>query len=231
MSSSILKVESIRNLKSLLDSYENLLEEERLRSQVQALIPIYVYTGILGLGDSLFPQDIVASPWSRLLHYFLQNQNKVINQDELTIVAGDKRWENYVRDLTRKFGWPIINGITAQELIESGEPILEGTSIEEIRSDAYILLNDRQDRDAAFRWYIARRLRKKKKQPAKAIHKYFLESAGHSIFAEEIRFIANDNPYWAQIVWQLRRDHNLPIFTRATGGTDLRAGYYSLEGV
>jgi hypothetical protein len=155
-------VEAIRNLKSLLDSYENLLEEERLRSQVQALIPIYVYTGILGLGDSLFPQDIVASPWSRLLHYFLQNQNKVINQDELTIVAGDKRWENYVRDLTRKFGWPIINGITAQELIESGEPILEGTSIEEIRSDAYILLNDRQDRDAAFRWYIARRLRKKK---------------------------------------------------------------------
>jgi hypothetical protein len=93
------------------------------------------------------------------------------------------------------------------------------------------MLNDYQDRDAAFRWYIAKRLRKKKIKPAKAIRKYFLQSVGHSIFAEEIRYVANDNPHWIQIIWQLRNDHNLSIFTRATGRTDLRAGYYTLEGV
>ncbi|MFO7663263.1 MAG: hypothetical protein R6X18_11825 [Chloroflexota bacterium] len=106
----------------------------------------------------------------------------------------------------------------------------EGTSIDEVRSDIYIMLNAHQDRDAAFRWHIAKRLRKMKGHPFKAIRKYFFKSVGHSIFAEEIRYVVNDNPQWVQIVWRLRAEQNLPIFTRATGRPNLAAGYFSLEG-
>lgn len=221
--------EIIHRLYSLLHEFEKHLDDDHIRPKVQGLLPIYAYASSLDLRNSLFPKDTVDDPTSRLLHFCLLNPHRILSGEELAFVAGDWRWDSYMKDLHFKFGWPVVCGPTAVQLVEDREYSLDGVDIEYLRPNDYVLIDTIQDRGAAFRWYIAKRIRKKVKDPTKAISKYLKENVGYPVFAEEIRYVSNDYPRWSKFLKEMRTEYGWPIFSRNTGRPGLSVGMYILE--
>lgn len=212
----------------LLDNFERHLNESDLRDQVRELVPANHL--LRDLGVSLLPQGDRLSARERILAYLRRFPGQVIDGDELMVVAGISEYARRLRELRVEEGWPILSGITANELrAAEDEDGLDGEdAMPAMRPDQYMLTEDRQDRDAAHRWNIANQIRRSSAGARDKILRYFRANVGKPITSEELRYVANISD-WPRRARELRTEDGWPIITRFTGDPTLPAGVYVLE--
>lgn len=211
----------------LLQNFESELAEGELRSKVQALIPIH--QTMLLLGKSLIPADVASNARNRILHYFLSYPFVIIPREELAIIAGIDQWARRLRELRVEHGWSIINGVTAKQLKDAEEFPVDNVNVYSMRPDDYILLDLKQDRDASYRWNVAKNIRHSAGGVRSKILTFLRKNVGKPVTGEELRYVANDKTEWARRVRELRTEYGWPIATRNTGRPDLPIGTYLLE--
>lgn len=217
----------MRELLELLQNFESELNAGELRSKVQALVP--VHQTLLSLGKSLIPAEIASSARNRILHYFLSYPFVMISREELAIVAGIEEWARRLRELRVEHGWSIINGVTAKQMKDEGEFPFDELDVTHMRPDEYILLSVVQDRDAAYRWNVAKSIRASDGGVRTKILQFLQTNVGKFVTGEELRYVANDKTEWARRVRELRTEYGWPIVTKSTGRPDLPVGSYLLE--
>lgn len=214
-------------LVDLLTNFENELGSAGLRSQVKELIPAFHL--LRDLGSSLIPKDVPAAR-DRILYYLKKYPKTVISGEELMVVAGIGEWARRVRELRVEFGWPILTGVSINEMRSEEEYGEDGEGMESMSPDDYYLLSTEQDRDAAHRWNIANDIRKRKGVGVRdKILEYLRENVGQPVTSEELRYVANDKTEWARRVRELRTEEGWPVITKQTGMPELPVGTYLLE--
>lgn len=216
-------------LRGLLDQFETQLNAEAdLRAKVLALIP--AVHKLRDLGSSLIPVAMAQTARERILLYFHHYPRTVIQEGEITVVAGINDWPRRLRELRVEQGWKIFSGTTIKEMIGDGElpSEIEEQSILLMKPNDYILLNSDQDRDSAHRWNIANDIRKQKGGARDKILKFFRANVGQAVTGEELRYVANTTE-WGRRVRELRTEYGWPIYTKQTGRPDLSVGEYVLE--
>lgn len=217
-----------RQLIELLTNFERHLAEDDLRDQVRRLVPANHL--LRDMGVSLLPNGNELSARERILAYFRRFPSQVIDGDELMVVAGISEYARRLRELRVEEGWPIMSGITAREMRDAQDE--EGLPGEDaapaMRPDQYILVEDRQDRDAAHRWNMANQIRRSTAGARDKILRYFRANVGKQITSEELRYVANISD-WPRRARELRTEDGWPIVTRFTGDPTLPAGIYVLE--
>ena len=206
----------------LLENFEMQLELSDLRQKVLALVP--AFHKLRDLGSSLIPRDTASSARDRILAYFQKYPSTVIHGDELMVISGIQDYPRRIRELRCEFGWNIASGMT---LIEMSEEELQS---DEVLSPAeYILLDSKQDRDAAYRWKRANEIRKKKTGSQAKILEFLLLNIERPVTGEELRYVTNNKSEWGRRVRELRTEEGWQIKTHATGRPDLPVGSYVLE--
>jgi len=218
-----------KELLELITNFEEKLLENDLRSKVIALVP--AYRVLRDLGSSLIPVEEAKSARDRILAYFRHYPGAVISGEELSVVAGINDWPRRVRELRVEYGWPIVSGVTINEILkeanEAGQ-MEEIKALEQMSPDDYILLEDKQDRDAAYRWKLANDIRKQKISARDKILLFLRENVGVSVSGEEISYVATITD-WPRRVRELRTEYGWPVVTKQTGRPDLPVGVYLLE--
>ncbi len=214
-------------LVALLTDFENELRSTELRLKVRALIPAFHL--LRDLGSSLITGDDGDAARDRILLYFKKYPFTVIAGEELMVVAGIQDWPRRTRELRVQFGWFIVSGSTVREMYEEGEFQVEGIDPYRIRPDHYVLLNKKQDREAAHRWNLANSIRKKQASTKSRILEYFRSNTGRNVTGEELRYVAKNKTEWARRVRELRTEEGWPVVTKANGRPDLPVGVYILE--
>lgn len=223
--------ESLRQqLLDLIINFEKKLLEHDLRTKVIALVP--AYRVLRDLGSSLIPAQEAKSARDRILAYLRHYPLVVISGEELSVIAGINEWPRRVRELRVEFGWPIATGVTINQILKEeneASQTEEIKALEQMQPDDYILLEDKQDRDAAFRWKIANDIRKQKNTSGRDKILLFLqENVGISVSGEELSYVANISD-WPRRVRELRTEYGWPVVTKQTGRPDLPVGIYLLE--
>lgn len=224
-----------RRLIELLTDFEQRLNEDNLRDQVQALVPA-VYL-LRDLGSSLIPKDDAASARERILYYLRRYQFTIIAGDELAVVSGISEYARRVRELRVEYGWPIYSGVTAKQMLE--EETTDGTEelfglqvaadeIQAMSADDYILIGE-QDRDAAHRWNLANDIRKLDTSIRDRLLEYLRANVGQPVTGEELRYVARGAQSWPRRTRELRTEEGWPVVTRNSGRPDLPVGIYVLE--
>lgn len=218
---------ALSDLRSVLADFEEKSLSPEIRTRVQALLP--AFSSLRKLGKSLIPDGLSLSARDRLLAYFLAYPRTVLNEKELALVAGISEWARRVRELRVQFGWKIITGVTAKQMLAEGE--IEDTDIklENLGPNDYILLETKQDRDAAHRWNIANDIRRSTGGSKEKILKYLRANVGKSITGEELSYVAKEKSEWARRVRELRTEEGWPITTKMSGNPSLPVGVYVLE--
>lgn len=217
----------VQELLTLLQNFELELNRGDLRSKVQALIP--VHQTLLALGKTLIPSEIASSARGRILHYLLAYPFVIISREELVIVAGIDQWARRLRELRVEHGWSIVSGVTAKQMYEVGEFPLETVNINLVQPDDYVLLSLEQDREAAYRWNVAKTIRRSNDSVRSKLLLFLRQNVGKPVTGEELRYVANDKTEWARRVRELRTEYGWPIVTKSTGRPDLPVGTYLLE--
>jgi hypothetical protein len=218
---------NLDELVRLLGAFRQQLDEDDLRRQVQALIP--VHQALAAIDRSLIPTEIAAGARDRLLHYFRSYPYLVIPREELMIVAAISEWARRVRELRVQFGWSIFSGSTAKAMQEEGDFPLADVDVAGMRPDDYIMTDTTQDREAALRWHMAQTIRNRPLAVRERILAYLQENVGRPVSGEELRYVARDATEWARRVRELRTEYGRPIVTRSSGRPDLPVGVYLLE--
>lgn len=113
--------------------------------------------------------------------------------------------------------------------MSDGEIIPFVIEIDKLKPEEYILLDDKQDRDAAYRWKVANDIRKKKIGTRDKALEFFRANIGKPVTSEELRYVTNDTSEWARRVRELRTEEGWLIMTHSTGRPDLPIGVYVLE--
>jgi len=220
--------ENIREqLVRLLTNFKEELKSKDLREKVLALVP--AITLLRNLGSSLIPKEEASSARDRILFYLLKYPRMVISGHELLVVSGIGEWARRLRELRVQFGWSVINGITAKEMATEEELPIKNVEVGSMGPDDYMLLDNKQDRDAAHRWNKANEIRRKKISVQDKILEYFRFNVGKQITGEELRYVANNKSEWARRVRELRTEQGWPITTKTTGRPDLPVGVYVLS--
>jgi hypothetical protein len=214
-------------LVQLLSNFETELRSDDLRSKVLSLIP--AFHGLRDLGSSLVTGAEVSSARDRILCYLTKYPYTVIQGDELMVVSGIGEWARRVRELRVQFGWPIVSGVTAREMGDQEDLLLEGVDIGALAPDEYILLGETNDREAAHRWHSANEIRKSGLGVRKKLIEFLRRNVGSPVTGEELRYVANNRTEWARRVRELRTEHGWPVVTKSTGRPDLPVGTYLLE--
>ncbi len=197
-----------------------------LRTQVLSLLPIW--DSLKELGTSLIPADMARSARDRILFYLQQYPCQIISHKEIMIVAGISEWARRVRELRVEFGWAIMSGTTAREMQEAGE-LVKVPDCSEMRPEDYILINEHQDKEAAYRWNVANEIRKSAGGTKAHILEYLRRNVGNPVNGEELRYVANNTTEWARRVRELRTEDGWPVRSRQNGRPDLAVGVYVLE--
>ncbi|MGC8490358.1 MAG: HNH endonuclease [Syntrophobacteraceae bacterium] len=217
--------ETLRSrLVDLLTNFKGALQLEDLRQKVLSLVPAYHL--LRDLGTSLTPSEAGKAARDRILFYLLKYPYVIIDGDEIMVVAGISDWPRRVRELRKELGWKIISGQVAKEMAEQEEFSLPGIDVSTMKTDDYILTDERQDREAAFRWKTANNIRRKRTGVINKILEYMLANVGNQISGEELRYVANDKTEWARRARELRTDLGWQVVTRHTGLPDLPVGVY-----
>ncbi len=218
----------LKELSSLLNNFENLLETKDLRKKVIALIP--AFRKLRDVGCSIIPEKATAPARDRILHYLLKYPHKIIKGDELMVVSGIGEWARRVRELRVQFGYQIITGKTIAEMNKEEAPSLFDSKLPKLKPDDYMLQSKVQDKEAAFRWNAANVLRKRKDLSVRdKILQYIRDNVGKHISGEELRYVAGNRTEWARRVRELRTEYGWPIVTKNYGRPDLPIGVYVLE--
>ena len=219
--------EALRNeLVALLTDFQKNLESDNIRSKVIALIPAYQL--LRRLGASLIPRSSDLAARDRILLYLRKYPRVIIRGEEIMVVAGIGEWARRLRELRVQFGWSIVNGITAKEMEQEHEFPLS-VDVSHMGPEDYILLDEREDREAAHRWNEANSIRKSKGSVRDRILQFLKANVGHPVTGEELRYVAGNRTEWARRVRELRTEHGWPIATKNTSRPDLPVGAYVLE--
>lgn len=220
--------EALRSrLTQLLNNFQQELLHDDLRRKVVKLVP--AFHALRDLGCSLMGADGVVSARERIVLYFRKYPRQVLDGDELMVVSGIGEWARRLRQLRVQHGWRIASGVTLQETIqEEGPEALEALGVAKIKPDQYILLDEEQDRELAFRWNVANEIRKKNLSVQNKILEFFRRNVGKPVTNEELRYVANNRSEWARRVRELRTEEGWPIATKTTGRPDLPVGVYVL---
>lgn len=216
-----------QKLIELLKDFEQKLSEDNLREQVKALIPANYC--LRDIGSSLITDVQAESARDRILSYLRKYPGQIIHGDELMIVAGISEYARRIRELRVELGWPILTGQAMKEIQEMDEPAQTQRDLRYYKKDTYVLIEDRQDRDTAFRWKLANDIRKRKLSVKDKLLEFFRQNVGQRITGEELKYLANGKSEWARRVRELRTEYGWPIVTRATGMPGLPVGSYVLE--
>lgn len=215
-------------LVELLTNFEDQLKSDDLRFKVLALVPCQRL--FRNLGCSLIPKEDANSGRDRILAYLRKYPSTVIGGEELAIVSGISDWPRRVRELRVEFGWSIVSGETAKEMLAEGEFPLGSVDVAQMNVDDYILITKQQDREAAHRWNIANQIRKQADVGVRdKILGFLKQNVGKTVTGEELRYVANDKTEWARRVRELRTEQGWTVATRQTGREDLPIGAYVLE--
>ncbi len=162
---------------------------------------------------------------ARILAYFRRYPMVIIGGNELLVISGIQEWPRRVRELRVQHGWSIISGVTAKQMADE----IENIDISKMGPDDYILINENQDREAAYRWHIANDIRRKKISVKDKIIEFLRLNIGKQISGEELRYLAADRNEWPRRVRELRTENGWPIVTKNKGRPDLPIGVYVLE--
>ena len=216
-----------RELVKLLEDFESKLRDDDLRDQVQALVP--ANHTLRDLGSSLIREIDVHSASSRILAYLRKHPKTLLHGDELMVVGGISEYARRIRELRKEDGWPVLSGKALKDMADDDEDLRLMIDKAAIGPDSYYLLEDAQDRDAAFRWNTANRIRKSDLSVKNKLLEYLREHVGKSVTGEELKYLAKDRSEWARRIRELRTEDGWPIFTRVSGLPDLPVGVYVLE--
>lgn len=216
----------LNSLSKLLINFEQELHSDDLRTQVQALVPAFLIAR--SLGPSLIENELAGSARDRILFYLRKYPQVIINGNELMVVAGISEWARRVRELRVQFGWSIISGVTARAMADEEEDPSILAEFAKMKPDDYILTDEEQDKEAAFRWNTANEMRRKKTAVISKILEFLLKNVGKKVTGEELRYVANDKSEWARRTRELRTDFGWQVLTQATGMPDLPVGVYVL---
>ncbi|MBN7818712.1 HNH endonuclease [Bowmanella yangjiangensis] len=220
--------ESLRvELIKLLTKFEEKLLDENLREQVKGLVPANHL--LRDLGSSLIKDEDATSARDRILSYLRKYPGMLLDGDELMVVAGISEYARRIRELRVQMGWPILAGKAIKDMLVEGEVIDSASDSNRIKTDTYFLVQDQQDKEAAFRWNLANEIRKKKISVKDKIITYLRENVGKEINGEELKYLANDKSEWARRVRELRTEDGWPVATRQSGRPELKVGVYVLE--
>lgn len=218
--------EAIRTrVEDLIRSFGAELASGDLRKKVLALVP--VFRSLRKLGKTLIPSEYAASARERILHYFRQYPQTVIDGDELLVVSGIQEYARRVRELRIQFGWAIASGVTIGEMRQD-ENFDGHDDLREMKPSDYILLSEIQDRDAAHRWNVANTIRKEQGSVRDKILRFLRANVANEVTNEELRYVAGNKTEWARRVRELRTEQGWPIVTKSTGRPDLPVGAYVL---
>ena len=219
-------------LLEILAAFEKTLPDKDIRKKVLALIP--AFKKLRDLGSALIPQKFVASARERILAYFQLYPGKLISGDEILVVSGIQEYARRIRELRVEQGWKILSGNALRALSSD----LFFTQQSNISSDldfrlatpnSYVLVDVNQDRDAAFRWNVAKTIRNSGGSSRNRILNFFLQNVGKQVSGEELQYVAGDNTEWARRVRELRTEHGWNISSKASGRPELPVGVYVLE--
>lgn len=211
-------------LRELILNFEEYLGKEELRPKVLQLVKVvYKYRE---LGITLVDPTHRLSARKRILKYLQKHYKAVISGDELLVISGIQEYARRIRELRVEQGWPVISGTTAKQMIKEGE--LPGYDLETISVDSYILLEKRQDKEAAFRYNLMKDLRGNGELSARDKMLSFLrQSIGSAVTGEELSYVSKISD-WPRRMRELRTEFGWPIMTKNTGRPDLPVGYYVL---
>ncbi len=216
----------LHELRETLESFESSSRTEDLRNRVRGLVP--AFETLRSLGKSLVPNGLTMSARDRLLAYFREYPRVTLSEKELALVAGISEWARRVRELRVQFGWKIITGMAASEMLQENEIDDVHVDISEMGPNDYVLVDERQDRDAAYRWNVANEIRKTDLSMQDRILEYLRRNVGNAVTGEELRYVAKGSE-WARRVRELRTEHGWPITTKTSGNPSLAVGVYVLE--
>lgn len=194
-----------------------------LREQVLSLIP--VWNTLYDLGTNLLPANVRNAARDRLLYYFQKYPNQVISRQELSVVSGISEWARRVRELRVEQGWAIYSGKTLSELPEEERE----SDWKNLRPDDYVMISTEQDRDAAYRWNLAKQIRNASGGVRSKILEFLRQNVGKAVTGEELRYVAGDKTEWARRVRELRTEEGWPVSTYWNGRPELKSGMYLLE--
>ena len=217
-----------QRMQALIDDFEGQLEHGDLRQKVVALVP--AFHTLRDLGSSLLDAEGSGSARDRILEYLLAYPHTPIDGDELMVVSGIGEWARRVRELRVQAGWRIISGVTFDEML--GEDVFAELPlpwVARLASDQYMLVDTRQDREAAHRWHVANGIRKSTGSVHSKLLRFLRENVGSEVTGEELRYVAGDKSEWARRIRELRTEFGWPVLTRVTGRPDLPVGVYVLE--
>lgn len=222
------------DLIALIRDFEKHADDVDLRERVIGLVP--VARGLRELGKSLMPVDGRMSGLNRVELYLCRYPLTVIDRDELLLISGISDWPRRVRQLRVERGWPIYSGLTFKEIAADDSAAAReledaiGVDPASLRSDQYVLTRTEKDREAAHRWKILNRIRKRKDiGPKKKLLLYLRENVGRPVSSEELRALTKGEGDWPRRSRELRTEEGWPVFTRLQGRPDLPIGTYILE--
>jgi len=216
-----------KELIKLLEDFEHKLLDEDLREQVKSLIP--ANHTLRDLGSSLITEKNAESARDRILAYLRKYPGTFLQGDELMIVAGISEYARRIRELRVQMGWPIVSGQALRDMQEEAEALEQTFKSDSPKVDTYILLENEQDRDSAYRWNIANDIRKRKLSVKEKILTYLRKNVGKKVTGEELKYLAKDKSEWARRVRELRTEDGWPVVTRVSGMPELPVGVYVLE--
>ena len=216
-----------KNLIDLLSNFEDKLKQGDLRQQVRGLVP--VFNRLRDLGSSILPDG--ESGRDRILLYLRKYPYTRLNGQELMVVSGIDDWARRVRELRVEHGWKILTGVTAKEIVrdaDESETPPSSADLPQMKPDDYMLLDEKQDREAAHRWRSANRIRKLSLSVQNKILLFLKENIGNEISGEELRYVSKNKSEWARRVRELRTEEGWPVLTKTTGMPELPVGIYVL---
>tara|TARA_Y100000780_G_scaffold231681_1_gene258073 strand:- start:759 stop:1730 length:972 start_codon:yes stop_codon:yes gene_type:complete len=216
-----------KELVDLLIKFKSKLLEDDLRDKVKDLISANHL--LRDLGSSLINEDDTNSARERILAYFRKYPTTLICGDEIMVVAGISEYARRIRELRVEMGWPIQTGLALKDIIEDDEGLEDIYPKDLLKKDYYALTENKQDRDAAYRWKLANTIRKSNAGVKSKIIEYFLKNVGKEVTGEELKYLANDRSEWPRRVRELRTEEGWPIATKVSGRPDLNVGIYVLE--
>jgi phytoene dehydrogenase-like protein len=180
------------------------------------------------LGSSLLRDESAQAARERILRYLLKYVGIVIHGEELMVIGGISEYARRIRELRVEHGWKVITGYTVKD-IKDDEGNGFGEGLETMKPDDYLLLTDKQDRDAAYRWNVAKTIRNESEMSVRdKILLYLRINIGKEVSGEELRYVAKDRSEWARRTRELRTEYGWPIMTQGTGMPELPVSMYVL---
>lgn len=218
----------IKELRTCLNTLEQLPHDSSGRDRVAATIPAYEL--IQAIGKSLLTAGAEAGGRSRILAYLRAHPQCLIAGKELALISGISEWARRIRELRINQGWPIVSGFVAREMHLAGELDLDGVDFNSLRADDYVLLTDDTIPNASARWQTAEAIAELNCSTQDRLLRFLLAFPRQTVTGEELRRAAAGDADWAELLRNLRVAHGWPIATRAAGRPDISPGTYILEG-